>query len=148
MSEWTFSFTMPIGTGATTDTGIEPEATTGHGKISEAAECPMRCAIYVLIFATPCDIINGFDTLTSRGTGRDGSTRDTGTDTIIGTRGTGRSGSTRDTGTDTIIGARYEVATTVGDGKTTIARPIVDTRYETLVMTRSGKEIRAVSEGE
>jgi len=127
MSEWTFSFTMAIGTGPSAGTGIEREATTGHGIVSKAAECPMRCALYLLIFATPYGTTNGFDTLTSRGTGR--------------------SGSTRNTGTDPIIGARYEMGTTVGDGKTTMARPIVDTKYETPVTTRGGKQIGVVQKG-
>ena len=111
-------------------TGIEQEATTDRGKISEAAECPMQCAVYLLIFATTCATTTGFDMLTFKGTGKSGSTKGTGTDTIIGTRGTARTGSTRSTGTDPIIGARYA------------------TRHAVPITTRNGKEIRAFQERE
>lgn len=92
----------------------------------------MWCAIYLPIFVTTDGGMNGFGTWTYRGIGGRGSRRSTGTDIIIGT------------GTGTIIGTRYEVATTVGGGKTTTAGLIVGTKYGTSVMIGGRKATRAV----
>jgi hypothetical protein len=108
--------------------GIEREDTMDHGIISKVPECPMCCDIYLLIFVTPWGIMNEFDTRTSRGIGR---------------RGSGKS-----TGTDTIIGMKHVMSTIVGDGKTTTAGLIINTRYEMPAMVESGKTTRANMKGE
>ena len=79
----TFSFIKTAGFGAIMATGIEQEATMGHGKISEVQECPMNFGIFLQISVTRFGIINEFAMLTLRKIGGGGNVRSAGTDVII-----------------------------------------------------------------